>query len=54
MGEGVWAARASDLDVVAAVLEIGALQQLTATLEAGVSDGATAALDAAVKSAMAQ
>jgi hypothetical protein len=54
LGEAGWAARASDLDVVAAVLEIGPLQQLTATLAAGVSDEANAALDAAVAQAMKQ
>ena len=46
--------RASDLEVVAAVLDIDALTQLTATLVAGVSDEASAALDAAFATAMKQ
>ena len=49
-----FAERASDLDVVAAVLEITQLQELTASLAGGVSEEASAALDAAVKNAMKQ
>ena len=49
-----WAERASDLDVVAAVLEITQLQELTASLAGCVSEEASAALDAAVKNAMKQ
>ena len=51
---GAWSARGSDLELVAAVLEIGALQQLTATLAAGTGDEATQALDDAVALAMKQ
>ena len=54
LGEGAWAARASDIDVVAAVLEIDALLALTAALAAGVSDDATAKLNDAVALAMKQ
>ena len=54
LGEGAWTARASDLDVVAAVLSLDELGMLMATLSMGVSDEATSALDAAVAVAMKQ
>ena len=54
LGEGAWTARASDLDVVAAVLSLDELGTLMATLSMGVSDEATSALDAAVAVAMKQ
>ena len=46
--------RASDLELVAAVLPIEALTALTLTLAAGVSDEATAALEAAHAEALKQ
>lgn len=54
LGEGAWAARASDLEVVGAVLEIDALTKLQAELSKGVGAEASAALDAAVAEAMKQ
>lgn len=54
LGDGAWSARASDLELVAAVLPIEALTALTLTLAAGVSDEATAALDAAHAEALKQ
>ena len=54
LGEGAWASRSADLEVIGAVVPLEQLTSLTALMAGGIGEEASAALDAALAEAMKQ